>query len=323
MPEAIRPVVVRLRNWVGDVVLSLPTLMRLEQEGHALHLVGKGWAADLLAGHGWPVHKLAGDWRARVAQLRALRLALEEGHRAMGRQSHALVFPYSFSSALDMRLAGLKAVGYAREGRSLLLHSAVPMPPRQHELQVYWKLGAAFLKAPESEPPSHIALKLTSRHLEEAWALRRLHGIDEGYVVICPFAGGTYEKQPKTWPQFEAFARHQLGGLGRQVLIVPGPGEEALARERFAGATMLPGVGLGAYAALLRDAAAMVSNDTGPGHLAAAVGTPLLSVLGPTLPEVWGAWGPQVKVLRHWPRWPEPEEALAALQQMLATRMST
>ena len=52
MPSPERPLIVRLRNWVGDVTLGLPTLQRLADEGYALQLVGKGWARDLLAGHG-------------------------------------------------------------------------------------------------------------------------------------------------------------------------------------------------------------------------------------------------------------------------------
>mgnify|MGYP000529422614 CR=1 FL=1 len=64
------PLIVRLRNWVGDVVLSLPTLQRLAAAGHDLRLVGKGWARDLLAGQGWPVHVLPKPLGERVKLLR-------------------------------------------------------------------------------------------------------------------------------------------------------------------------------------------------------------------------------------------------------------
>src|ERR1700676_2187401 len=47
--------VVRLCNWVGEVVLSLPALQRLAAAGYDLHLVGKRWAPALLEGSGWPV----------------------------------------------------------------------------------------------------------------------------------------------------------------------------------------------------------------------------------------------------------------------------
>ena len=50
MNTPARPLIVRLRNWVGDVVLGVPTLLRLQQAGHDLRLVGKGWARDLLGG---------------------------------------------------------------------------------------------------------------------------------------------------------------------------------------------------------------------------------------------------------------------------------
>eukprot|EP01136_Pigoraptor_vietnamica_P031933 Opistho-1_new@93151 len=55
-PSPQRPVlVVRLSNWIGDVVLMLPSLLRLS-EAYTLHLVGKGWMPGLLAGYGWPCH---------------------------------------------------------------------------------------------------------------------------------------------------------------------------------------------------------------------------------------------------------------------------
>jgi heptosyltransferase II len=322
MKPARPPLIVRLRNWVGDVVLSVPTLERLHQAGFDLHLIGKRWAADLLAGHGWPVHTLADGFGPRVAQLRELKAVVQQSVRDRRHTINALCFPYSFSSALEMRLAGLNALGYAREGRSLLLKRAETLHKPQHELEVYWQLGSALMHQP-MPAPAHIALKLSSAHLELAWKLRREHGIEPGYLVICPFAGGTYDKLPKTWPEFAKFAADDLPTLKRQVLILPGPGEEAIAKESFPGAHMLTGVGLGAYAALLRDAAAMISNDTGPGHLAAAVGTPVLSVLGPTVPELWGAWGANVRVLRRWPGWPDRERALGVLQDMLEHRVST
>jgi heptosyltransferase-2 len=78
-------------------------------------------------------------------------------------------------------------------------------------------------------------------------------------------------------------------------------------------------VGLGAYAALLRDAALVVANDTGPGHMAAAVGAPLLSVLGPTDPARWGAVGPTVHIMRQGTDgWPGLDAVAAQAQRLLA-----
>ena len=65
-------------------------------------------------------------------------------------------------------------------------------------------------------------------------------------------------------------------------------------------------------------AGVVVSNDTGPAHMAAAVGAKVLSVLGPTRPEHWAPWGPGVQVMRCWPDWPRADEVLARVEQTLA-----
>lgn len=312
-----RPLIVRLRNWVGDVVLSLPTLQRLHDAGYGLQLVGKGWATDLLAGHGWPVQPLAGDLRGRVAQLRGLREQALLADRQFTRRLNAVAFPYSLSSALEMRLAGLRAIGYAHEGRSLLLGRSVARPAARHELAIYWHLGSALLGA-DAPLPDALHLALTDRHVEQAERVRQQLALRPGYIVVCPFAGGTFEKLDKSWPAFAMFAAAALPSLGRDVLVCPGPGEEeAIAVRDFADCRIARGVGLGSYAALLRDAGAVISNDTGPGHMAAAVGAPLVSVLGPTDPERWGAWGPGVTLVRGSPLWPEPAAVLDAVRRVL------
>jgi heptosyltransferase II len=317
MPTPRRPLIVRLRNWVGDVTLGVPLLQRLADAGFELQLVGKGWARDLLAGHGWPVQVLPKTWQERVAMLRRMKAQAAPG--GAGRALDALCLPYSFSSALEFRLAGLRALGFAYEGRSLLLGRAVPRPQGVHELQVYWALGDTLLGRP-APPPERIGLRVSDAHRAQAQALRAAHGIEAGCIVICPFAGGTWSKQDKTWPGFAHFAATVLPGFGRSVVVCPGPGEEAIASEHFGSARLLPGVGLGTYAALLQDAALMVSNDTGPGHIAAAVGTPLVSVLGPSDPALWRAWGPSVQVLQGAGTWPEPAAVQAAVERALQRR---
>jgi heptosyltransferase-2 len=319
--------IVRLRNWVGDVTLGLPMLQRLADAGYSLQLLGKGWAHDLLAGQGWPVQTLAGDTRGRIAQLRALRRATQARDAGFGRGIGALCLPYSFSSALEFRLAGLRALGHAYEGRSLLLGRAVPRRQGVHELQVYWQLADALLG--ETAPlPHRIGLKTTTAQQQQAASLLQRQGIAPGerFVVVCPFAGGTWSGQDKTWPGFPTFVADVLLAAGHRVLVLPGPGEDVLARERFGAATVLPGVSLGVYAAVLQRAALMVSNDTGPGHIAAAVGTPLVSVLGPSDPELWRPWGEDVQLLQSRvgkPDWPVLTAVAEAAFAVLARGDST
>ena len=303
-----RPLIVRLRNWVGDVVLGVPALRLLEAHGYELELVGKGWARALLAGQGWRTHARAKGLAERVRQLRALRVDALGRDRAFASRENALVLPTSFSSALEMRLAGLRAVGYAHEARGLLLARSEPRPGACHSLEEYWHLACRFLGV-EAGTPRSIDLATTLEAQQSADALLDARGLREGFIVICPFAGGMVDKQQKTWPRFPAFTS-ALIAQGHQVVVCPGPGEERIVEELHAGATMLAGVDLGVYGGLLRRARLIVSNDTGPAHLAAAVGTRVISVLGPTLPEQWAPWGPTVEIARRWPGWPSVDEVL-------------
>jgi heptosyltransferase-2 len=317
MTRPSRPLIVRLRNWVGDVTLAVPMLQRLADQGYDLRLLGKGWARDLLAGHGWPVQVVPATGAGRVRLLRAMARQASAEDPGFDQRINALCLPDSLSSALDFRFAGLRALGHAWEGRSLLLGRALPRGRGRHELEVYWRLGDALLG--QTAPlPGSIGLRLTAEHLAQARALRAEHSIEPGCIVICPFAGGTWNQQDKTWPAFAEFVARELPAFGRTVVVCPGPGEEAIARERYASARLLAGVGLGAYAALLSDAALMISNDTGPGHLAAAVGAPLISVLGPSDPALWRAWGPTVQVLRGAGTWPAMGVVMDAVARTLA-----
>ncbi len=294
------PLIVRLRNWVGDVTLSVASLRRLEAAGYALQLVGKGWASRLLAGEGWTVHALPRGLKARVALYRRLRSEALQRDPGFDRRVNTVVLPTSFSSALEVRLAGLRGLGFAREGRSLLLKKAPRKPSGQHEMQHDWHLAQTLLDLQEPLPP-HAVLSPSEDARQRVQALLAAQGLERPFVMLCPFAGGTFEKVDKRWPHFAEFSRVAAGEWGLPMVLCPGPGEGDVARRDFPQALVLDGVGLDVYAALLERCALMVSNDTGPGHVAAAVGAPLLSVLGPTDAAQWGARGPRVQILQQSP----------------------
>ncbi|SEL43231.1 heptosyltransferase-2 [Roseateles sp. YR242] len=312
-----KPLVVRLRNFVGDVVLGVPALRLLQRHGHSLHLVGKPWASSLLEAEGWTVEprpKRLGD---RLTQLRRLRAQAAERDPSFDVRPNTVLFPWAFSAALDARLAGLKATGYANEARGWLLHRSLAMPAAGHALLNYWELACRFLGLDEA-PPKEIGLKVSPAQQAAATALLSRCGVDldRKFVLLCPFAGGTFEGQAKTWPQFKQFAS-LLSRAGHQVVVCPGPGEEAHAVEHYGDAHCLHGVSLGVYSALLQRAAIVVGNDTGPMHMAAAVGASVLSILGPTIPELWAPWGSSVEILRIHPAWPSPGDVLSRVEQKL------
>jgi len=98
-------------------------------------------------------------------------------------------------------------------------------------------------------------------------------------IVILPGAG----KRDKQWPHFAELAKRI------NPLAAWGPGEEELARAT--GARMAPPTNLRELARLLRDARLVIGGDTGPLHLAAALGTPVVGLYGPTNPARNGPYG--------------------------------
>ncbi len=313
--RAVRPLIVRLRNFVGDAVLGVPALHLLQDHGYQLQLVGKGWARDLFAAEGWPVAVRPKRLADRVRQLRVLRRQARAADAGFDRRPNALVLPWAISAALDMRLAGLHAEGYAYEGRSWLLRRSHPMQRGTHALRNYWDLACRFLGV-EAPPPAAIGLAVGPAQQEAAERLLRQHGVGSQFVLVCPFASGTTQFVDKSWPEFPEFVR-RLSRRSYPVVVCPGPTEWEGARQLYPDALRLEGVGLGAYSALMQRAALVVANDTGPAHLAAAVGAPLLSVLGPTDVQQWAPWGPTVEVMQRHPQWFSAEEVLQRSVQRL------
>jgi heptosyltransferase-2 len=266
--------------------------------------------------------------RDKVAQLRALRRHCQTLDAGFSRRENAFLLPVSFSSALELRLAGLKAVGVAKEGRAPLLARAEPWAQTGHELERYWDIACRFvgIDARHLRPPASIGLRVRPEDASRADALLAARGVHGRFVAICPFAGGraaTADKADKRWPGFQEFVRVGQQRLGLPVVVYPGPGEHAAARQLYPAAHMLEGGDLAVHVALLQRAALVIANDTGPGHVAAALDRPLISVLGSADAARWTPWGAAVHVLQRPSRdgrtdWPSADDALALAQQLLA-----
>jgi heptosyltransferase II len=294
----------------------IPALEKLEARGYELHCVGKGWASSLLEGHGWKVTPYPKAFSARVKTLKRLRQSVAPGI-TNSKAINAITFATSFSSAMDMRFAGLRAYGYAVEARSLLLARSAPIVYGEHAMHSYWRLASTLFGDAEPPPPA-VALKVSDRAKREAALALANANVSSNYIVAVPFAGGTFEKLDKRWPHFATWVAQCAPGLGRDIVLAPGPDEMEKAKANFPAAKLLPNLSLGAYAALMQNAALTVSNDTGPGHMAASVGGKLLSVLGPTKREQWGALGEHVSVVQSYPEWPSVDRVSAEVNRLLA-----
>lgn len=314
-----RPLVVRLCNYIGDVVLGLPALQLLAAHGYEPHLYGAGWASTLLSGTGWSVSKRGQGLRTRVGQLRTLRHQLR-AQAPQDRAPWALAMPNSFSSALELRLAGFAVAGFATDGRGILLRKALPAAEGPHAAESFWAQACGLL-GQRHPMPERIELPLTAQAQQRAQDVITQHAGPQGdFICIAPFAGGLVDKQPKRWPGFAAFAK-RLEGLGLPILVCPGPAAEVEeARKLYPGAILIENLPLDAYAALLGHSKLVVANDTGPAHLAAASAAPLLSVLGPTKTCQWRPWGPTVTALGGDGQWPDTEQVWQTAQAMVNRR---
>jgi len=121
-------------------------------------------------------------------------------------------------------------------------------------------------------------------------------GIDREAPFVLMNPGAAWPN--KRWPaeRFAALARELQARHHMKSAVLWGPGEETLAaqiaRASSGAADMAPATTLADVLALARDARLLVSGDTGPTHLAAAVGTPIVGLYGPTDPARNGPWHP-------------------------------
>ena len=132
---------------------------------------------------------------------------------------------------------------------------------------------------------------------------RRLKPLGDRYVVINPNAAWP----TKRWPpeRYGAVAAHAARAHGRPSVVIWGPGDEdraaAVVAASGGAASLAPETSLAELAVVLRDGALLVSGDTGPLHLAAALGTPIVGIYGPSDPARNGPWSPHDQVVSALP----------------------
>ena len=287
-----RSLLVVAPNWLGDAVMALPFVRALRRASptSSLTVLARPGPAAVFRAEG----SADGVWvtRGLVRDVRTL---------ARGRVDEAWILPNSFRSALVPFLARVPIrIGYAADGRSPLLTHSVPRPHgTEHQLRDYDALLASRNIAPDTDPPLLPIPPNAEDRARRAFAAAGLPG-GAPLVLLAPGAAFGPTKQ---WPA-KRFAELADGLAERGVLsgVVVGPGEEGLGEAVSRQARHRPVV-LGAdldpveLAALLRQARVVVSNDSGPMHLAAAVGTPVVAFFGPTDPGRTGPTGAPARVL--------------------------
>lgn len=300
-PQAreVRRILVRAPNWLGDAVMSLPTVAALKRRfpQATLTILAVPRVAPLFL-HQPPV--------AEVLVLPAGGRRWPFLWRLRGRFDLGLALPNSLEAALGLWGAGVKhRAGYATDGRAALLTLAVRGWEALKEVHlVYYYLGLlrAFGEVEEREllPPR---LHLTLEEQRQGEAL-----LEAGLPGSGPWVGlasGAAYGPAKRWPA-ERFARaaRELTEAGARVVLLGSPGERETAAEVAArsGVPVLDLTGrtdLRQALGVLSRLSVLLCNDSGLMHAAAALGVPVVAVFGSTNPRVTAPFSPWATILQR------------------------
>jgi len=309
--KEIRRVVVRGTNWVGDAVMTVPALRALRRvlPEAKITLVIRPGVRGLFADADFVDELLVYDRRnifSVFGQVRDWKKANFD---------LALLFQNAFEAALIPFLAGVPLrLGYASESRQALLTHPLALPDwrsSRHEVFYYLYLVTAleqllYNTSSICEADPDTSLELSTARRQEAAQLLQAHGLntERSIVAICP---GSINSRAKRWPA-ESFAKlaDKLLNERRQVVFVGSKAEEDVSREVTSKMRQKPVVLTGKttidqVTSILGLVDLLVTNDTGPAHIAAALGRPTLVIFGPTNPLTTRPFSGQAEILRHPP----------------------
>lgn len=278
---------------LGDVVQTLPVLTALRRRWPDAHLawVVNDSFAPLLHAHPDLDEVIAFPRRARGLELVGDLFGL--AGRLRGFDLTLDLQGLFRSAALTWLTGARRRVGFrhAREGASLAYTDRLDTPVKQMPaVLANWTVAQALGC---NGPPPAARIGLTPAH--QAETLRLLAGLPRPIVAIHPGASWV----TKRWPaeHFAELARRAQQDRGAGIVLVGGPGEEPITAAVAAGLSgdcvdLAGRTGLLQLAAVLRAADVMLSNDSGPMHLAAAVGTRVVAPFTCTSPLRAGPHGP-------------------------------
>ncbi|MGB7924077.1 MAG: lipopolysaccharide heptosyltransferase II [Pyrinomonadaceae bacterium] len=312
--ESIKRVVVRGTNWVGDAVMTVPALRELRRVLPDAHitLATRSWSRGLFADADFIDDLLVYDRGPR--DLRAVARQVREWRRR--RFDLAVLFQNAFEAALIAAGARVPVrLGYATERRRALLTHPLAVPAwkeERHEIFYYLNLigelerllyGASTVE--EREPV--FALAVSGERKAQARELLLAHGARSGHplVALCP---GSINSRAKRWPaeRYGELADRLIEETGANVALVGSPDEMDVALEvsrqmRHQPVMLVGRTDLAQAVAVLSVSDLLVTNDTGPAHIAAALCCPTLVIFGPTNPATTRPFSSAAEIIRRPP----------------------
>ncbi len=310
--QAAKHILVRGPNWLGDAVMCEPALRglrRIAPEAR-ISLLVKPLVAELFKVHPAIDQVLVYDDKGRHAGWLGKWTLARDLRR--GGFDLAVLFQNAFEAAVLAYAAGVpRRYGYATDGRSVFLTEPVSVPDRRapvHQVEYYWNLLKPMgLTGDPSIPEFYLAHDETQAmtvRLEQA-------GIGEKDMVIGLNPGSTYGGAKRWLPERFAEVTNRLcqtlaQSQGKRVsaMILGAKGEELLGRE-IAGRLSLPSVVMSGSTtirelmAATKRCALLLTNDTGPMHIAAALRVPVVAIFGPTDWRTTSPYGAEQTIVRQ------------------------
>lgn len=285
-------IVVRVPNWIGDAVLSLPAIGSLSKNfpQAQIWIAAREWVKDLFTSYHFIKGVITLSNLDSLKGMRTTAKNLKEFHFDTG-----VLLTNSFSSAFLFYLAKIpERWGYARDGRGILLTRGVSpkgMEGLSHQLNYYLELISGLdLK---TYPPD-ISLPLAQEEKTRAKEILLSLNADLKKPLVVLNPGASYGPA-KRWPasRFAELARLFQQEKNAEILIIGSSDEFELAESIASSMTKKPlslagKTSLRILAGLISHAALFVTNDSGPMHLANALKTPVTAIFGPTDPRLTG-----------------------------------
>jgi len=285
-------ILIVLPTWLGDFLMCLPSIKGLIERGKAI-LLGSDSFYPLIR------EELPSEFYIGLKK-RKKGSFLETVRKLWGiKAKRALLLPNSFKSALCVLLGGVPlSIGFPTDARRFILHKRVPFPDKEmHQMDLYLYL---VKKAGLYYEPSSLDLSLSKEDLEWAYTVLKEKGWEKGsFAVVHPFSS----KEPRSWipSRFKDVIEAIVRDFKMKVMIVGSYSEHEKVKNLLKGMrernlkdvwdiTLLD-LHLGRLAALLSYCSMFVGNDSGPSHLAAALGIPGVVLYGSTSPKRTGAKG--------------------------------
>jgi len=303
-------ILVRAPNWVGDAVMAIPALdaIRARWPDAEIAVLGIPATAGLLGGQSFADRTIVYERGGRHTGFwGGERLSAE---LAREKFDVAVVLPNSFEAAWIAWRAHIPTrIGYARDGRRVLLTTAVK-PPRAGEIPAhhsYYYLELLRRAGWIDKMPASLAatLRVSAEAKDAAEAALRSAGA-RGRTLRCAVAPGAAFGTAKRWlpSRYGDLAKRLRADWDADVILV-GTGAdradaEAIAARLGGNAINMAGKTSAAeLPAMLAACDVFIGNDSGASYVAAAVGLPVIAIYGPMPPEIAYPITPRLQIVRH------------------------